>query len=193
MESATHFTADLERRLIRLAQAGQTEARDRLVLLSLPFVRKYLRLNYPTIEEQDFNDLLHESVPVLISCIDRYDLTHPARARMHVFSRAYIHKAIVDYYRPTALLTYSDQPPEVAFTVGPECEVDLEQSIALTRRALGSLSPLDRDVLCSRHAAERPLPRRALAARHRCTSEAIRHAEHRAFAQFRSALVPLPS
>ena len=65
MEEQRYFTPERERSLIRAAQSGDKSARDELILGALPFVRKALRRRYPTIDEQDFEDLSQEAVPPL--------------------------------------------------------------------------------------------------------------------------------
>jgi len=71
----TLLTCDEERDLIRRAQAGDTVARDRLILCNMGLVVtiaiKYLR------PDMELPDLIQEGVIGLMRAIERFDLTQP--------------------------------------------------------------------------------------------------------------------
>lgn len=187
MEEPRYFTPEHEQSLIRAAQAGDKDARDELLMGSLPFVRKALRRRYPTVDDQDFEDLVQESVPALLGCIERYDHDHPARARLYVFARSHIHKAVCDYFRHSSVLSYREVLPELAAADDPEASLAELQRASMTRATLATLSPRDRDVLCSRLAFDRAVPRRELAERYACQPHIIEYAERRAVDRFLAA------
>jgi RNA polymerase sigma factor (sigma-70 family) len=188
MEEPRYFTPEKERCLIRAAQKGVDWARDELILGCLPFVSRALRRRYPSVSDQDFEDIVQEAIPPLYECIDRYDMEHPARARLYVFAARHIHNAVCEYFRHHKLLSYSDQIPELLSTDDPQADAESSEATRLTRSALSTLSDRDRDVLCSRHAGDRAISRRELAERYQVPPHVIEYAERRAIERFIAAL-----
>lgn len=70
--------ADEQRRLIALAQAGDTAAKDKVILHSLGLVAKVVA---PLCEDQEdpFQDLFHEGVFGLMRAIELYDVARPVK------------------------------------------------------------------------------------------------------------------
>jgi len=188
MDAPHYFTPEDERCLIRAAQNGDLQARDKLILGALPFVEKAIWRRYPSINQQDIEDLVQETVPALISCLDRYDLNHPARARLYVFASADVHRVVCKFFKHSKLLSYREEVPDISSKEDPEACLQHEQTVDMALTALATLSPQDRDVLISRLAGEKPVSRRVLAERYRCPPHVIQYAEQRAVDQFLAAL-----
>lgn len=188
MNEPRYFTPELERCLIRMAKSGDRKARDKLLLAAMPFVRRALQRLYPSVDEQDFEDLVHEAIPALIKSIERYDPEHPACARLYVFAAGEIHHAVARFYRNQEHLSYTDTVPEVAVSDGLDDQLESEQQTELARAALETLTPEDRDILISRHARDRRVSRRELAEKYRCAPYVVEYAERRAIQRFLKAL-----
>ena len=188
MSEKHYFTPESERCLIRAAQAGDISARNKLIVGALPFLRRFIRCRYPTVKEHDFEDLVHESVNALYVSLDRYDLEHPARARLYVFAARKIQYAVSQFYSHSQLLTYCDELPEMVSEDDPESALSAEQDLMAAKHALEKLSLRDRDLLYSRHGQDQAVSRRELADRYSCAPHVIEYAEHRAMDRLIAAL-----
>ncbi len=183
-----YFSQDEERDLLRRAQQGDASARDRLVLGALPFVHKQICHRYLDLDDQDIEDLTQEAVPVLCSCIDLYNLDHPARARLYVFARVRLHSSASRFLRHHKLLSYSSELPEQIATDDPESDAVSEQVKTIVRIALATMSIRDQDLLVSRLALDKATSRAAIADRYNCPTHIIEYAEKRAVKRLRAAL-----
>jgi len=177
-----------ERKLIRAAQDGNLLARDRLVDAAMPFVRKIIDRPHHDIDINDIDDLQQESVPVLYDCIRRYDLTHPARARLYVFAERALQGATADFFRQKGALDYSDSPPDICSNTNVEKTVLSTQIEVIVRSILATMSITDQDLLMSRHAGDTKVTRAAMAKRYGCAPHVIEYAEKRARERFEKAL-----
>lgn len=81
---------------------GSPEARDRLILFSLPFVKSiaFRFKDYGV----DVKDCFNQGVVGLIKAIDKYD---PIRGRLATFAHHFIFGKILCYLKPKLLLTNS--------------------------------------------------------------------------------------
>lgn len=181
-------SSDDERVLISAAQAGDANARERLVLAALPYARRNIRRLYRSVDSDELEDLMQEAVPVLYDCIDRYDLAHPARARLYVFAARYIETAASNYVRQTRGLYYTSCPPDVAQDLELDQSVLHRQLTTIVRSILATMSIRDRDILMSRHGSDQQHTRAEVARRYECAPHVIEYAEKRAIDRFRRAL-----
>lgn len=193
-----YFSAERERCLIGLAQSGDKNARDQLVLAAVPKVKAALRRRYPSIPTIDRDDVTQEAITALCHCLDRYDLERPAHVRLYVYALKEIHKSVCRLYGQTDRIDYTAMPPELVAPDNPETEACDDQQRAIMSGALARLSPRDRDVITHRMLADQPLPREFLASRYNCSQQAIPYAEAKAsrrllvFLPKKSDLLPTP-
>jgi len=188
-----YLTQQEERALIASAQAGDQEARDRLVLAALPFARKNLARFCRDLDEDDAEDLMQEAVPVLYDCVERYDLSHPARARLYVFAARYLEKAAASIMKHRVLLRYRDDVPDAVDEDVLEANLCRQQIRRIVRAILATLSVRDQDILISRHGNDTRTTRAAMAQRYNCPEHVIEYAEKRAREQFARALAAADS
>ena len=187
-----YFSTAKERHLIRAAQSGDTAARDELLLAALPFAERSFASFFREMGKDsggdDFEDLVQEAVPILCDCIDRYDLNHPARARLYVFASRYLRRAAVNHIRHSMYLKYSGEMADVAGEETTEDSLLTTQIEALVRKILATMSIRDQDLLLSRHAREKKATRAEMAERYGCPAHIIEYAEKRARKRFSKAL-----
>jgi RNA polymerase sigma factor (sigma-70 family) len=187
----TYLAKDVERQLIRDAQTGDHTARDELILAALPFAHRILRKYCPEADPDDFEDLAQDAVPILCDCISRYDLSHPAQARLYVFAEKPLLHAVTQHFRHQRLISFADEIPELVADDDPERSTEDGQMQRVVRWVLATLSLSDEDLLVSRFALDDATPRAAIAERYNCAPHVIEYAEKRAVKRFREALAKL--
>jgi len=179
-----YFSSAHERRLIRAAQGGDKEASNQLVMAALPFAQKNVGSLFRDLSPEDHDDLMQETVTTLYDCIERYDLGHPARARLYVFASKFLRATAARYLQRNRRLTFSPDAPDMADETDIEKSVFALQIEAIVRAILATMSIRDQDLLLSRHARDQKSTRAEMAERYDCPPHVIEYAEKRAQEHF---------
>jgi len=117
LEKFPLLTAEEEKKLARLAEKGDKEARDRLILSNVRLVvsiaRNYLQYGMP------FDDLVQEGIIGLIKAVDRFDWRKGYK--LSTYATWWIRQAIQRYvYRERSLLNYPSWGYEAQETAAEE-------------------------------------------------------------------------
>lgn len=183
------LSPESERKLLREYRlAGCLAARNRLLELLSADLESLLFRMFPGHPSQD--DLFQDACLALIESIDKYDLAHPARARLLTFVR----KRLLGL-GSSSIMTLEDHddidecgaslPSEPDESL--EC-VSVEEGRRLLVRILSTLSDRERDILVQRRSSNRALLVRELAAYYGVSSARIVQLEQRALRAARKTL-----
>lgn len=182
MNRKTYLDPHHERRLIALAQAGDVQARNDLIVACLPYIRQTVRCYAFAVDEQDFEDLYHQSVAALYDALAAYDLDHPKRARLYVFAYSRIREAVSEHFKHLVHIEYTDQHPPLEADP-PELQLESDQTVAVVRRALDRLTAQEKHVIYSRLALDDAPTRKTLAQDYGSSQQWIAKVEQRAVAK----------